>query len=453
MRFVVVVVVMLFGLGAVPAVATPGPPGHGEWWFDAWQVQQLWSEGARGQGILIAEIDTGVNAGLPALSANVLRGKDFGGPGGDGRVDRDTEQFGHGTAMASLMVGHPGQDNILGMAPDAKVLPVAVPITGTTDDAGGEANGDLLQAIRWSADHGARIISMSLGAPRDAGDPARTCPAEEQDVIDYALAKGAIIVASGGNAGDRDSPIEEPSVCLGVISVGAVDSHWVVPKWSSRHPYLTVTAPGVNVPTIGRIAGEAFYGDGTSQAAAITSGGLAVIWSKYPKLSGSQVVARLLATLHGRRTTRSGVSGYGSIDIGAAVRANVPAGAPNPVYEAVAPFLARDKARAAVPELVAPPTPNRRTRLPGGYATTTPPGPLTSGPGLAGIIGAATGLAVVALLLIMSALRRRRTASQTAVPTPESASHTAESTAEPNDPTVESGESTVGVGRADACGG
>jgi len=400
-----VAALVLFGAAQSPAAATPGPPGHGEWYFDTWHVQSLWAQGARGQGIVIGELDTGVNASLPALSQNVLRGKDFGDAGGDGRVDRDSDPFGHGTAMASLMVAHAGQDDILGLAPDARVLPVALPITGTTDDAGGMANGDLVHGISWAVDHGARIISMSLGAPMDSDGDSRSCTAEEQQAIDYALSKGVIVVASGGNSGESGSPVEEPSVCLGVISVGAQDSHGAVPTWSSRHPYLTVTAPGANVPTIGRIAGQAYYGDGTSQAAAITSAGLALVWSKYPKLTGRQVVARLLATLDGRRATRSAAGGYGGVDIARAVTANVPVDAPNPVFAAADPFLAYDKAKTAKPAVPKPRRPAYRD-LPGGYSVAVPSGPLSSGAGLAGVVVAALGLLGV-VLLVASALRRR----------------------------------------------
>jgi subtilisin family serine protease len=397
---------LLFGLTATPALATPGPSDHPEWWFDAWNVPGLWAEGARGQGILIGEIDTGVNASLPELAGNVQSGTDFGSFGGDGRTDRDTDDFGHGTAMASLMVAHDGEDNILGIAPDARILPIAVPITGTTDDAGDDASDLLLQAIRWAADHGAKIISMSLGAPRDPGI-SRSCPAKQQSTIDYALAKGAIVVASGGNSGDAGSPVEEPSVCLGVVSVGAADSSGTVPVWSSKHPYLTVSAPGVNVPSIGQIPGEAFFGDGTSQAAAITSGGLAVIWSKYPQLTARQVVARLLATVDGKQTTRDAAVGYGRINIGAAVNNTVPADAPNPVFASADPFVAQDAAVKAAPgaPLVRPAS--ARTKLPGDFAVAPLPGPLLSGPGLVGLVLAALGL-VCLVLLVVGAVRRRR---------------------------------------------
>jgi len=401
-----IAVLLLFGVAVPSAAAAPGPSDHPEWWFDTWNVPGLWAGGARGQGILIGEIDTGVNAGLPELSANVQAGTDFGSFGGDGRTDRDTDEFGHGTAMASLMVAHDGQDNILGIAPDARILPIAVPITGTTDDAGDNAADLLLTAIRWAADHGVKIITMSLGGPRDPG-LSRSCPAKEQSTIDYALSKGAIVVASGGNSGDSGSPIEEPSVCLGVVSVGAVDSSGVVPVWSSKHPYLTVTAPGVDVPTISRVPGAAFFGDGTSQAAAITSGGLAVIWSKYPQLTARQVVARLLATVDSKHTTRDSAVGYGMINIAAAVNNTVPADAPNPVFAAADPFRAQDAAVAAAPAAPKVQPATTRTKLPGSFAAAPAPNPLTSGPGLGGLIGAAVGLACLAFL-IGGATRRRR---------------------------------------------
>jgi subtilisin family serine protease len=406
------VVSVLFGALASPALAAPGPPDHPEWWFDQWGVPGLWSGGARGQGVVIGEIDTGVNAKLPSLSGNVLPGKDFGTAGGDGRVDRDIDPFGHGTAMASLMVGHAGQDGILGLAPDARVLPVAVPINGTTDNAGDAADGDVMAAIRWAADHGAKIITMSLGAAHEPGDASRSCPEYEQSVIDHALAKGAIVVASGGNAGDKGSPVEEPSVCLGVVSVGAVDRKGAIPVWSSRHPYLTVTAPGVDVPSVGRIAGQSYYGDGTSQAAAITAGALALIWSKYPHLTGPQVEARLLATVDGRRSTRNPAAGFGSIDVHAAVTATLPANEPNPVYAAAVPFLAKDKVADPADPTVRAAT--ARTALPGDFAVASPPNPLVSGPGLGGLIGA--GLGLLALLAMAAVGIRRRHAVAASTP-------------------------------------
>ena len=159
-----VAVVLLLVAGAPAAIATPGPPDAPEWWFDKWNVPGLWAAGADGRGITIAEVDSGVNASLTALSGKILPGIDFGAQGGNGRIDRETDPFGHGTAMASIMVASPTIFGIEGLAPAAKILPVAIPLLGTSDANG---NDHLSDAITWAADHGAKIINMSLGASRD----------------------------------------------------------------------------------------------------------------------------------------------------------------------------------------------------------------------------------------------------------------------------------------------
>ncbi|MDP9118287.1 MAG: S8 family serine peptidase [Actinomycetota bacterium] len=327
----------------VPAAAAPGPGNSPEYWFDSWHLTQLWSDGARGQGITIAEIDTGVNAALPELAANVVPGTDLGN-GGDGRTDREVNTFGHGTAMASIMVAQPGVLGITGIAPDARILPIAVPLTGTTD---ADNNDHLAQAIRYAADHGAKIISMSLGGTRKPTFDEVPCPADEQSAIYYALGKGSVLVASSGNNGLRGSAVEEPGVCLGVISVGAVDQSGTVADFSSRHPYLTITAPGVNVPSLSRVPGSAFAGDGTSQATAIASAVMAIVWSHYPTDTAAQVTARILDTLDRRTSTRDPAYGYGTINAEAAVLDPVAATASDPVYSAAAPFIERGQGFAA----------------------------------------------------------------------------------------------------------
>ena len=341
-RGLVLTVLAAVLLPAASAAAAPGPPDAPEYWFDSWHVQQLWDQGARGNGITIAEIDTGVNTDVPELAGQVLNGTDF-GAGGNGHIDREASTFGHGTAMASIMVGKPGILGITGLAPGAKLLPIAVPLTGTTD---AQRPDHLADAIRWAAQHGGKVISMSLGGdafPHPEGDP---CPADEQAAIYYALQKGAVVLAASGNDGPSKNTVEEPGVCLGVISVGAVDSTGAVADFSSRHPYLTITAPGVDVASLSRTVGTAYSGKGTSQATAIASAALALVWSKYPKLTGRQVVARVLATLDHHRTVRDPNYGYGMINAYRAVTASVPASAPNPVFAAADPFIARSNALA-----------------------------------------------------------------------------------------------------------
>jgi subtilisin family serine protease len=392
---------------AVTAVP-PGPSSAPEWWFDTWNVQSLWADGARGQGITIAEIDTGVNAKLPELAANVIPGKDFGDPAEDGRVDHYINPFGHGTAMASLMVAHPGLAGITGLAPDARLLPIAVPLSGTDDAAAGTPSDHINDAIRYAADAHAQVISLSLGGSHSPNQGGSPCPQAEQDAITYAIEKGSIVVAAGGNDGQAGSPVEDPAVCLGVVSVGAVDVDDNVAPFSSRHSFLTVTAPGVQIATLGRIAGQAYQNSGTSHATAITSAALALIWSKFPHDTGRQIVTRMLATLDHASTVRDPGYGFGIINPAKAIDTAVASTAPNPVYTALDPFIARQNAAAAVPALprVAPAA---TSPIPSTAALVDdPPSDPTTRVFIALLVAIGAVIAFLVLIIVGMVKRRRR---------------------------------------------
>jgi hypothetical protein len=100
-------------------------------------------------------------------------------------------------------------------------------------------------------------------------------------------------------------------------------------------------APGVNVPSLGRVAGQAFAGEGTSQATAITAAAAALVWSAHPDLDAAGVAARLTATVDDPQQPPSPEYGYGLLNAYRAVTADVPSDAPNPVYDAARPFLDR----------------------------------------------------------------------------------------------------------------
>lgn len=410
MAAVVGLLVCAVAVPAVPAAAAPGPTSAPEYWFDTWHVNQLWQSGVRGQGVTIAEVDTGVNASLPELAANVLPGKDF-GRAGNGHVDREVDAFGHGTAMASIMVGRQGLLGITGLAPAAKILPVAVPLTGTTDAA---PDDHLAQAIRWSVDHGGKVISMSLGGARDPAADSVPCPAAEQSAVYYALSKGAVLLAAAGNNGESTNAVEEPGVCLGVVSVGAVDQSDNVAAFSSRHRYLTLAAPGVQIASLSRISGSAYAGDGTSQATALATAVIALVWSKYPQLTGREVVARVLATLDKRTTHRNPGYGYGIINAYRAVTAKVPANADNPVYAAAEPFMARNRALAEAAAAGPAPAGAPSTSL-GRFSVGRAPRLLVPQV-LVGIAVAAAGLIALVALTMGASVRRRRQPELVAVP-------------------------------------
>jgi subtilisin family serine protease len=216
------------------------------------------------------------------------------------------------------------------------------------------------------------------------------------------------VVAASGNSGDKGSPVEEPGVCLGVVAVGSVNRNLDVSAFSSRHSYLTISAPGESIPTLSRIPGAAYIGDGTSQATAMVSAALALVWSKYPAESNRQILTRLLSTATDRGSRgRDSAYGYGVIDPPAAMAAPVPtATAPNSVFAAIAPVLALEAAtdKAQHPRLVRA-AGNPQASL--GQPTVGRP-PTLLGPEFRLLAGATIACAAGAVLLLALAFRRRR---------------------------------------------
>src|SRR5690349_14224183 len=123
---------------------------------------------ADGTGVLVAVVDSGVEARHPQLAGAVVPGFDRLDAGGDGRVDC----VGHGTAVASIIAGRsrPGTA-FRGVAPAATILPVRVS-ERIDDETGGRAAplAEVAAAVRRAADRGARVINLSLTTDRD--DPA-----------------------------------------------------------------------------------------------------------------------------------------------------------------------------------------------------------------------------------------------------------------------------------------
>jgi subtilisin family serine protease len=196
-----------------------------------------------------------------------------------------------------------------------------------------------------------------------------------------------------------------------------VDASGQAAAFSSRHDYLTITAPGVEIASLSRTPGVAYAGDGTSQATAIASAVVALVWSKYPQLSGRQIVTRVLATLDRHSGTRDPAYGYGVVNAYRAVTAAVPADAANPVYDATEPFRTRAAALAAPADRNAPP-PVAVTAGTGSFAV----GTVSRWADSRVVIGAAVAVAglVMLLALVVTALvhRRRRSVPSAAAPPP-----------------------------------
>jgi subtilisin family serine protease len=395
---------VLAGLVLAPAAqAAPGPPDAPEWWFDTWHVPSMWAGGADGRGITVAVVDTGVQGNIPELQGKVVAGADFIGNGTDGRTDFDIDEFSHGTAMASIIAARQGSFGIEGLAPAAKILPIAVPLKGVIRN-GTPKPDSTSEAIKYAVDHGARIISMSLGGVRVEGEDDLPCPQKLQDAVIYALNKGSLVIAASGNSGEAGSPVEEPGVCLGSVSVGSVGSGLVLSSFSSRHPYLTLAAPGDKIPTLNRNPGRAFLGGGTSQATAMTSAAIALVWSKFPNDTNRQVLSRILKSVTDRGPAgRDNEYGFGVINPYAALSAKVTDTTPNAVFDGAQPLIKLATLKAKTPP----------TKAAAGSAS-APIGQVTVGKnatvlgiGFLILVAAAALLTLLAIGLVASGWRRR----------------------------------------------
>ncbi|MEU3373478.1 type VII secretion-associated serine protease mycosin [Streptomyces sp. NPDC006660] len=312
------------GAAAALTLLVAAGPAHADgirdrqWELGAMHTQQAWRT-SQGKGVTVAVLDTGVDADHPDLAGQVLPGNDLIGFGAE-PGSRDWAR--HGTAMAGIIAGHGhGADNrsgVLGVAPEARILPVRV-ILESSDPARAQAReskgGALADGIRWAADNGADVINLSLGDDSASAHPE---PAEDA-AIQYALGKGAVVVASAGNGGDSGDHISYPAAYPGVIAVAAVDKNGTHASFSTRRWYATVSAPGVDV-VIADPDRKYYEGWGTSAASAFVSGAVALLRSADPGLTPAQIKKLLQDTARDSpRGGRDDARGYGMIDPAAAL--------------------------------------------------------------------------------------------------------------------------------------
>lgn len=240
--------------GCVEDVPAPAPEGDLQpfqslqWGLNVVQAPQAWAAGDQGQGVTVAVLDTGVDANNPNLAPNLdLADSRSFVPGED-----LTDLNGHGSHVAGIIAAARNGTGVAGVAPLARIMSVKV----LDKDAYGD-DFDILEGIRYAADHHANVINLSLEDRLQwgAGATGDAAMAYER-AIRYATMNGSLVVAGVGNDAEEDRtsgwvhiPADLPLV-LGASAVGPVgqknfDAFAVYSNWGS--PMVQVAAPGGGV--------------------------------------------------------------------------------------------------------------------------------------------------------------------------------------------------------------
>ncbi len=255
---------------------------NGAAWSDQPMVTQLRLRDAhrlsRGEGELVAVLDTGADPAQPVLDGKLVPGWNYVDDSADTRdlaLDVDTDgdgtadsAYGHGTFVSGLVAL---------VAPEARILPARV----LDSDGNGNAFA-VAQAIVDAVDAGATVINLSLGSSHH-----KFSSRVIDDAIKAATKQGVTVVGAAGN--DASEHPHYPTSRPEVISVAALDqSGDGLASFSSRGDKVDVAAPGVEL--IGVMPGNAFaQWSGTSMAAPLVAGQIALIRAAAPDLSLKKV--------------------------------------------------------------------------------------------------------------------------------------------------------------------
>ena len=300
---------LLLGAAVVPASAdTISSIRATEWWLDSMQASTMWKT-STGSGITVAVIDSGVKANHPDLQDKVLQGKNFSPLAGGATTDVD----GHGTGMASLIVGTgKGWDGqgMVGLAPGAKILPVRVVGQGANQAVeAADFARQLSAAIRYAADSDAKILSISMAQQENEPNVA--------SAVSYALSKGKLIVAGAGNDAQKGNLVEYPAAFSGVVGVGSVDKNAKIASYSEYGSQVALSAPGEDMHEACLNSSGYCLTGGTSNATAIVSASAALLWSVHPNWTANQIIRVLMDTTSSSANGQPGAQdphyGYGIV--------------------------------------------------------------------------------------------------------------------------------------------
>ncbi len=207
------------------ATIAPNDPQYSkQWHLHTINAEEAWVE-TKGSGVTVAIIDTGVSKVPDLAKTEFVKGYDF----VNDKENADDDN-GHGTHVAGTVAQSTNNNyGVAGVAYEAKIMPLKV-----LASSGGGTITDIAEAIRFAADNQADVINMSLGG----GGESQIM----KDAIEYAHAKGVVIVAAAGNENNDSSSY--PARYARVISVAATDAQNEKAEFSNYGAGVDIAAPG-----------------------------------------------------------------------------------------------------------------------------------------------------------------------------------------------------------------
>ncbi len=241
-----------------------------------------------GKGVRVAIIDTGFDLSHPYFSERVITSESF--------VPDETieDHHGHGTHCVGIACGSDDSEGMrYGVANEAEIYTAKV-----LNNQGSGAQAWILDGITWAVNNQCRVLSLSLGS--------RVYPGQRYDMAyeraaQYALSKGAVVVAAAGNDSRRSrhqySPVSSPADCPSILAVGALDEQLQVADFSNRAlnkgGEVDLAAPGVAIYSSWPMPTGHRTVSGTSMATPFVAGIAAMLCEKQPAGTPSSIVSQL----------------------------------------------------------------------------------------------------------------------------------------------------------------
>ncbi|MCC3380052.1 S8 family peptidase [Paenibacillus farraposensis] len=267
-----------------------------QWNLPATETNRGWGLGKGSKNVVVAVVDTGVDLDHPDLKGQILSGHNVVKPS-----EKPYDDVGHGTHVAGIISALVNNgEGVAGMTWYNKVMPVKV-----LDQSGSGTTYSVAEGIIWAADHGAKVINLSLGNYAQAEFL--------HDAIKYAYDKDVVLVAATGN--DNTERPGYPAAYPEVFAVSATDSSMHRASFSNYGDYVDVMAPGASIAST--YPGNRYAAlSGTSMASPHVSALAALVRSVNPDLTNKEVMDLMRSNVIDLGAPgHDKYFGYGQIDV------------------------------------------------------------------------------------------------------------------------------------------